>query len=236
MNNQFAQQNYFAGVAFKSIADKIVGIVEDANALIKEVTPDYRIDPNTGALIGMRAIPSLTGHHTYEPAIIGYIAIDDQEEFTKAYFGKEPAISQALYSRSLSFVNKEELKANIEDAKLPITQYSPITLLSSFDGLYLDALVVVLEERGYLCRVTTTITEKPNEWPGSNYGRRNLTPNLSAPVDIRGARDEFINKWQAAFKAPNDVYQANTQQLSSLANELHVGNQPAAQEETGPAA
>ncbi|QKE54587.1 hypothetical protein ACSA002_2710 [Salmonella phage vB_SalM_SA002] len=235
MNNQFGQQPYFAGAAYQSIADKIVGIVNDANDLIKEVTSDYSIDPTTGALAGLRAIPSLTGNHSYEPAIIGYIAIDDHEEFARAYFSNEPAVSQALYSRSLSFVNKEELKASIEDAKTPIAQYSPITLLSSFDGLYLDALVVVLEERGFLCRVTTTIIDKPNEWPGANYGRRHITPNLTAPVDIRGARDEFINKWTAAFKAPNS-YQAQAQHLSSLASDVHVGDQPTAQEETGPAA
>lgn len=187
----------------KPVNDIITEVVNEANALIAVVTNDYNIDAETGVILGKRQKPSLTGKQEFEVGPIGYVAAGDQGVGTAAqYYKTEPFMQRIENIHYLSIQNLEEKIANLKKPTLPITDYQPIVVASVLEGLFLDALAVVLSERGFYVEVNPV----PNNLNPAARHREFDAPfgnNWNVrPVPLRNTREQFIEGWTRMLTAP----------------------------------
>lgn len=193
--------------------DIIVDVVDAANKLIKEVSPDYSIDNQTGAINGKRQRPSLTGELSYEPSQIGYMSLGfDPVNGSAGYYRDEPFNTRIEEIYQLNITKLEERKANLDDPNVVVTQYEIISLACLFPGMFLDALAVVLSERGFLVEYLSApnLRNPANRLDGGAYGYG----HNNVPAMIRTNREQFINNWKhyltgapykSAFEAPTEA-------------------------------
>lgn len=186
--------NVYTPVQVTKLNDIIVDVVNKANELILEVTPDYSIDNKTGAITGKRQLPSLTGELAYEQTQIGYLSLGfDPINGSANYYRDEPFNARIEEIYQLSVTKLEERKASLDDPKAQVTQYETINLACLFPGIFIDALAVVLSERGFLVEFVST----PNL---RNPANRPDSPLFSyahgaVPAMVRTTRDQFISNW-----------------------------------------
>lgn len=193
----------------KPVNDIIIALVNEANALIKEVTPDYQINPDTGEIVGKRLKPSLAGKQQYDHGSIGYVAAGNAGIVTaNNYFKTEPFAQRIEKLHYLSIVSLAEKIANLENPDKTVTEYEPIGIASTFDGLFIEALAVVLTEQGFYVELTST----PNH--NSALGAKELFgaysyEQWSRPFPLRETRSSFIERWKRALNGiPEAYYQA----------------------------
>ena len=213
---QTSQNNFGQHSNVKKLNTTIVEIVNKANELINEVTPDYHINTETGAITGKRKRPSLTGEALYEQSQIGYLTLGALDgDGTANYYRNEPFAMNIIELHHLTISDLQERKANLEDPTLPITQYEPINVASSFPDIFVGALAVVLGEKNWIVECTispnlqnSTVLESMRGGVscGQMYG------SVPRPISrVRATRAEFIESWshflngapyKSAFAAP----------------------------------
>lgn len=197
-------------VQISKLASIIVDVVNQVNALIKEVTPDYSIDNETGAITGKRQRPSLTGELSYEQTQIGYLSLgNDPINASASYYRDEPFNTRIEEIFQLSITKLEERKANLDNPEAPVTQYEAITVACLFPGVFIEALAVVLGQQGFLVEYVSTpnLRHSSNRIDGAHFGYA----THAAPARVCATREQFISNWshyltgtpyKSAFEAP----------------------------------
>lgn len=211
----------------------IAELINDANALIKEVSPngDYSIDPESGAILGKRQKPTLSGEPVYEHSAIGWIGVGvSGAAVAGEYFKSEVFASHIENVRCLQLYNLEERIANLRDPSQQVTLYENLTVACAVEELFVEALIVVLEERGYV--VDTLLM--CNHW-GAPRGRASNWGQQSnyIPLTTRMTRKQFIARWVPLLKGTDFVHAGSWYQ-SPMNGNFDLGNPPEALTNTNP--
>ncbi|QXO10258.1 hypothetical protein pEaSNUABM37_00299 [Erwinia phage pEa_SNUABM_37] len=207
----------------KPVNDIIINLVNEANALIKEVTADYQINSDTGEIVGKRLKPSLVGEQHYDHGTIGYVAAGNAGIVTaNNYFKTEPFAQRIEKLHYLSIVSLAEKIANLEDADKPVTEYEPIGVASTFDGLFIEALAVVLTEHGFYVELTSTPNYNNPNGPKELIGAYSFE-QWSRPLPLRGTRAAFVERWKRVLNGIPEAYsQAYGLALQPVSNQQPV--------------
>jgi len=192
------QSSFLSPTPVQSLTPMIAELIDDVNTLLEQVSPgvDYRIDPDTGVILGKRQKPSLSGEPSYDHAPIGWLAINDQGAVIAAeYFKNESFSSHIHYVRSLYLTKRQERIDNLNSPDTPINLYEKITVACVFEELIVEAFVAELEERGF---VVETVSVR--NWTKDSSPLASIHCPQPALTMLRGSRDKFVQRWSGLLK------------------------------------
>jgi hypothetical protein len=212
----------------KKMTDVIVELVRKANELIQSVTPDYHINDDTGAIIGKRLRPSLSGEQHFEQSQIGYVSLGwDGVNNYGNYYKNEPFAQRIETIEQLHVTRLDERIANLKDPNAQVTGYETVNVASTFSGIFVEALAVALSEAGFLAEMVSVPNMHNPSVEAAVTARVGYQNHMNA-ISLRMTREQFMDKWtrtltgsvyRSAFADLDQGAQTNEQPVVEVDNQ-----------------